>query len=154
MTELISRFVAARSCRSRALAFDPPAFNMLFVRTLLCVALRKHVASSRKVSYQMDDIGGYSFSPPDGPTQLDIEMLPLGGVAIEPVFYDSQRPTQLPTAAVFLGGYCRFAAVTAEAFAASRRSWRRSLPLRGGCGSPVFLSPSSPHIDERQRELQ
>ena len=39
-----------------------------------------------------------------------------------------------PRAAVFLGGYGRFAAVTAEAFAASRRSWRRSLPLCGGHG--------------------
>ena len=47
------------------------------------------VASGRKVSYQMDDIGGYSFKPPDGPTQLDIEMLPLGGVAVEPVVYVS-----------------------------------------------------------------
>ena len=44
-----------------------------------------------------------------------------------------------PRAAVFLGGYCRFAAVTAEAFAASRRSWRRSLPLRGGhCGGLFY----------------
>ena len=47
----------------------------------------------------------------------------------------------LPRAAVFLGGYCRFAAVTtAEAFAASRRSWRRSLPLRGGHGGGLFYT--------------
>ena len=42
----------------------------------------------------------------------------------------SSDQRNLPRAAVFLGGYCRFAAVTAEAFAASRRSWRRSLPIR------------------------
>ena len=36
----------------------------------------------------------------------------------------------LPQTAVFLGGSRRFSAVTAEVFAASRRSWRRSLPLR------------------------
>ena len=46
----------------------------------------------------------------------------------------------LPRAAVFLGGYCRFAAVTAEASAASRRSWRRSLPLRGGHGGGLFYT--------------
>ena len=46
----------------------------------------------------------------------------------------------LPRAAVFLGGYGRFAAVTAEAFAASRRSWRRSLPLRGGHGGGLFYT--------------
>ena len=46
----------------------------------------------------------------------------------------------LPRAAVFLGGYCRFAAVTAEAFAASRRSWRRSLPLRGGHRGGLFYT--------------
>ena len=40
--------------------------------------------------------------------------------------------------AVFLGGYGRFVAVTAEAFAASRRSWRRSLPLRGGHGGGLL----------------
>ena len=44
----------------------------------------------------------------------------------------------LPRAAVFLGGYGRFVAVTAEAFAASRRSWRRSLPLRGGHGGGLL----------------
>ena len=44
----------------------------------------------------------------------------------------------LPRAAVFLGGYCRFAAVTAKVFAASRRSWRRSSPLRGGHGGGLF----------------
>ena len=30
----------------------------------------------------------------------------------------------LPRAAVFFGGYCRFAEVTSEAIAASRRSWQ------------------------------
>ena len=25
----------------------------------------------------MDDIGGYTFKPPDGPTQINIEVLPL-----------------------------------------------------------------------------
>jgi len=44
----------------------------------------------------------------------------------------------LPRPAVFLGGYGRFVAVTAEAFAASRRSWRRSLPLRGGHGGGLL----------------
>ena len=37
----------------------------------------------------MNGIDGYSFNPPDGPTQLDIGMLPLDGVAIEPVVYVS-----------------------------------------------------------------
>ena len=37
----------------------------------------------------MNGIDGYSFNPPDGPTQFDIEMLPLGGVTIEPVVYVS-----------------------------------------------------------------
>ena len=46
----------------------------------------------------------------------------------------------LPRPAVFLGGYGRFVAVTAEAFAASRRSWRRSLPLRGGHGGGLFYT--------------
>ena len=40
-------------------------------------------ASSRKVSYQMDHIGGYSFKPPDGLKHLDIEMLPLGERPLE-----------------------------------------------------------------------
>ena len=44
----------------------------------------------------------------------------------------------LPRPVVFLGGYGRFVAVTAEAFAASRRSWRRSLPLRGGHGGGLL----------------
>ena len=44
----------------------------------------------------------------------------------------------LPRPAVFLGGYGLFVAVTAEAFAASRRSWRRSLPLRGGHGGGLL----------------
>jgi hypothetical protein len=56
---------------------------------LKTVAVVEDVASSRKVSYQMDDIDGYSFNPPDGPTQLDIEMLPLDGLAVEPVVYVS-----------------------------------------------------------------
>ena len=46
----------------------------------------------------------------------------------------------LPRPAVFLGGYGRFVAVTAEAFAASWRSWRRSLPLRGGHGGGLFYT--------------
>ena len=37
----------------------------------------------------MGDIGGFSYNPPDGPTQLEIELLPLGGKAIEPVVYVS-----------------------------------------------------------------
>ena len=37
----------------------------------------------------MNGIDGYSFNPPDGPTQLDIGILPLDGVAIEPVVYVS-----------------------------------------------------------------
>ena len=37
----------------------------------------------------MNGIGGYSSNPPDGPTQLDIGMLPLDRVAIEPVVYVS-----------------------------------------------------------------
>ena len=46
----------------------------------------------------------------------------------------------LPRAAVFLGCYCRFAAVTTGAFAASPRSWRRSLPLRGGHCRGLFYT--------------
>ena len=46
----------------------------------------------------------------------------------------------LSRAAVFLGGYCHFAAVRAEVFAASRRSWRRSLPRRGGHGGGLFYT--------------
>jgi hypothetical protein len=45
------------------------------------------VASSRKVPFQMDDIGGYTFKPPDGTPQIDIELLPLGGIAVEPVVF-------------------------------------------------------------------
>ena len=41
ITALISLFVAARSLRSCALAFAPPAFNMFAVRTLPCVAILK-----------------------------------------------------------------------------------------------------------------
>ena len=52
----------------------------------------------------------------------------------------SSDERNLPRAAVFLGGYGRFAAVTAEAFAASRRSWRRSLPLCGGHGGVFFYT--------------
>ena len=48
-------------------------------------AVAGDVASSRKVSYQMDDIGGYTYKPPDGPTQINIELLPLDGIATEPV---------------------------------------------------------------------
>ena len=55
-----------------------PAFS--FLNYLVADA-----ASSRKVSYQMDDIGGYSFKPPDGLKHLDIEMLPLGGGAVGPL---------------------------------------------------------------------
>ena len=44
----------------------------------------------------------------------------------------------LPRTAVFLGGYCRFAAVTAGVFAASRRSWWRSSPLCGGHGGGLL----------------
>ena len=50
------------------------------------------------------------------------------------LFLPCSDECNLPRAAVFLGGYRRSAAVTAEVFAASRRSWRRSLPLRGGSG--------------------
>ena len=46
----------------------------------------------------------------------------------------------LPRAAVFPSGHCRFAAVTAEVIAASRRSWRRSLPLGGGHGGGLFTN--------------
>ena len=48
-------------------------------------AVADDVAASRKVSYQMDDIGGYTYKPPDGPTQINIELLPLGGMAASPL---------------------------------------------------------------------
>ena len=56
-------------------------------------------------------------------------------------------PRNTPRASFFLGGYRlsplkRFAAVTAEVFAASRRSWRRSLPLRGGRHGGGLFTPT------------
>ena len=33
-------------------------------------------------------IGGYTYKPrPDGPTQINIELLPLSGIATEPVVF-------------------------------------------------------------------
>ena len=46
---LISRFVAARSLRSCALAFAPPAFSMFYVRTLPCVAILKLASAARAI---------------------------------------------------------------------------------------------------------
>ena len=50
-------------------------------------AVASDVASSRKVSCQMDDVGGYTYMPPDGPTQINIELLPPGGIATEPAVF-------------------------------------------------------------------
>ena len=62
---------------------------------------------------------------------------------------DQRKP---PRAAVFLGVYGRFAAVTAEVFvfffAASRRSWRRFFPLRAGHVGGLF-TPT-----QKQREFR
>jgi hypothetical protein len=35
----------------------------------------------------MDDIGGYTYKLPDRPTQINIELLPLGGITVEPVVF-------------------------------------------------------------------
>ena len=63
---------------------------------------------------------------------------------------DQRKP---PREAVFLGVYGRFAAVTAEAFvfffAASRRSWRRFLPLRGGHGGGDFFFTNAKSTETR-----
>ena len=40
------------------------------------------VASSRSTVFQVDDIGGFSYSA-DGPTQPEIELMPLSGKATE-----------------------------------------------------------------------
>ena len=53
-----------------------------------------------------------------------------------------EPPTVYPRAAAFLGGRCHFAAVRAEVFAASRLSWRRSLPLRGWSRRRSFFTPT------------
>jgi len=67
---------------------------------------------------------------------------PKGAIELLSRQTSSDDERNLPRAAVLLGGDGRFAAITVEVFAASRRSWRRSLLLRGGHHAGGLFTPT------------